>query len=110
VLLVRLRDARARLAVGVVVAIVLGFVPAHLVASARESSELRAIDDRVAVVQADADSQDSYDALDAFRTKQLELKQHKRTMIMLSSLVIWALVGGAIGYVWVKRLPWHRLD
>ncbi len=47
-----LGDPRVRFALGVVLAIVLGFVPAHLVARMREHSEFTAIDDKVIAIRA----------------------------------------------------------
>jgi hypothetical protein len=100
---------RARFAAGVVLAVVLGFVPAHLVASARERSAFRQIDDHVAEVQARTDEPLDAAALDAFRAEQLARKQSQRRSIALASLAIWAVVGGGLAYVWFRRIPWDRL-
>jgi hypothetical protein len=105
-----LASPRARLAIGVLLAIVLGFLPADLVASARERSALRAIDARVIAKQDAADSQDSYDALDAFRADQLQAKRSKRRMIVLTSILIWGAASGAFGYVWFRHIRWERFD
>ena len=105
-----LASPRARFVVGVVLAIVLGFIPADIVASLRERSALRAVDARVVAVQAAADSEDSYDALDAFRADQVEAKRSKRRMIALTSLLIWAAASGTLGYVWFWRIRWERFD
>ena len=96
---------RARFAVGVVLAIVLGFIPAHIVASLREDSAFRPIDARVTAAQAAVDSRASYDALDAIRAEQLDAKRGARNTIALTSLMIWALSGGAIAFVWFRRRP-----
>jgi hypothetical protein len=60
---------RVRLATGVVLAIVLGFLPAGLIAA---------------------------------------LHQHR--MIDLTSLLIWAAAGSAIGYVWFRKIRWDPDD
>ena len=101
---------RTRLAAGVFLAIVLGFIPADLVASLRERGALRAIDTRVAAVQAAVDSQDSYDALDAFRADQLEAKRSKHRMIVVTAMLVWAVAGGGLGYVWFNRVRWDQVD
>jgi hypothetical protein len=105
-----LASPRGRFAAGALLAIVLGFIPADIVASLRERSALRAIDARVAEVQAAVDSQDSYDALDAFRADQIAAKRSKRRMIGLSSMLIWGAASGALGYVWFRRIRWERFD
>jgi hypothetical protein len=103
------RSPRARFAAGVLLAIVLGFVPAHIVASLREDQEYRLIDARVIATQTAVDSQASYDALDAFRTGQLGAKRGARNTIALTALLIWAATGSVIAYVWFRRVPWARL-
>ncbi len=60
-------------------------------------------------MQAAVDSQDGYDALDAFRAEQLDGKRAARRSIALASLAIWAAVGGGLAYVWFKRVPWDRV-
>lgn len=99
---------RARFATGVVLAIVLGFIPAAVIGAVRQRSAFRTIDDRVAAVQAAVDSPQSYDALDAFRADQLEAKRSSRRMIVLSSMLLWAAAGGGLAYVWFRRVPWRR--
>jgi DNA-binding GntR family transcriptional regulator len=103
------RSPRARFAAGVLLAIALGFVPAHIVASLREDQAYRPIDTRVIATQAAVDSQASYDALDAFRTQQLDAKRGARNTIALTALLIWAAAGGVVAYVWFRRVPWARL-
>ncbi|HET7501808.1 MAG TPA: hypothetical protein VFK02_12415 [Kofleriaceae bacterium] len=89
--------------------VVLGFIPADIVATLREHSALRAIDARVIAAQDAADSPEGYAALDALRAEQLALKRSKRRMIALTSLVVWAAAAGAVGYVWFWRIRWERL-
>jgi hypothetical protein len=106
----QLASRRGRFAIGVLLAVVLGFIPADIVATLREHSALRAIDARVVAAQDAADSQDSYAALDAFRAQQLALKRSKRRMIALTSLLVWAAASGAVGYVWFWRMRREHLD
>jgi hypothetical protein len=101
---------RMRFAAGVVLAIVLGFVPASIVAGIRERSAFGAIDGVVFAAQAAADTPDRYEALDALRAGQLDAKRSARRMIMLTALAIWAAAGGAVAYAWFRRVPWDRLS
>jgi hypothetical protein len=97
---------RARFAAGVALAIVLGFVPADLIASWRERDAFRAIDAHVSEVQAAADAPATYATLDAFRADQLAAKRSARRLSVLTALVVWAAAGGAISYVWFRRVRW----
>jgi len=104
-----LRSPRARFGVGVLLAIVLGFIPAAVVGALRERSAFRAIDARVIAAQAAVDSPQSYEALDELRANQLEAKRSARRMIVITSMLLWAAAGGGLAYVWFKRMPWQRL-
>ncbi|MGE0547540.1 MAG: hypothetical protein AB7O24_04100 [Kofleriaceae bacterium] len=101
--------SRVRFAAGVVLAIVIGFIPAHFIASVRERSAYAEIDRAVDVQQLNADTTELYQALDGYRRAQLENKKSKRTAIALTSMVIWVVAGGAIAYVWFRRIPWDRI-
>jgi hypothetical protein len=105
-----LGDERVRFVLGVVIAILLGFVPAHVIASIRERAAYHEVDALVTQKQIDATAQEDYDALDAFRARQLEDKRAAHTNIALVALAIWAAAGGAVAYGWFKRIPWDRLD
>ena len=96
----RLASPRVRLATGVALAVVLGFIPAHLVAGMRERSAFGAIDAKIAAVQSTADTPDSYAALDAFRAEQLDAKYGARRSIVVTSLLVWAAAGAALAYGW----------
>ena len=100
---------RARFAAGVALSILLGFLPAHLVASIRERSAFREIDAHVVSVQSRTDAPLDAAALDAFRAEQLDRKQRSRRSIALASLALWALASAGLAYVWFRRIPWERL-
>jgi hypothetical protein len=102
-----LASARARFATGVVLAILVGFLPAHLVAGMRERNAFGAIDRRVVSAQAAADTPERYAALAGFRSDQLDAKRRARRAIMLTSLAIWAASGGVLagGWFWLFRSP-----
>ena len=97
---------RGRFAAGVVLAIVLGFVPAHCIAAAREHSAFSTIDQKIDAAQRDAVTPDAYAALDRLRDEQVARKATEQRSIMLMALAIWAVVGGGIAYVWFRRIPW----
>jgi hypothetical protein len=100
---------RARFAAGAVAAVVLGFVPAHVVADLRERSAFAAIDARVRAVQSRTEDPLASDELAAFRAAQHARKQRARRSIALTSLAIWALGIAGVSYVWFRRVPWDRL-
>ncbi|HEY4179948.1 MAG TPA: hypothetical protein VGM90_24065, partial [Kofleriaceae bacterium] len=101
---------RGRFAAGVFLAILLGFLPAHLVASSREKSTFRQIDAEIARTQENAVSdEDQYKALDGFRAGQLAKKEAERKSIAMMAMAIWALAGAAVAYGFFFRVPWDKL-
>ena len=44
-----------------------------------------------------------------FALHSRRVRREERRNIALMALAIWALVGGAIGYGWFKRVPWDDL-
>ena len=105
-----LGEPQVRFALGVLVAILLGFIPAHVSASMREHSIYGSIDSKVETVQAAVDTAEEYAALDTFRAEELNQKHSERRMIAFTSLLIWAAAAGALAYVWFRRVPWDKLD
>jgi hypothetical protein len=101
---------RWRFAAGVVLAIILGFIPAHLIASAREKSAFARIDREVMEQQEAADSPDLYEALDAFRSAKQAQKQGEKRSIAMLSMLIWGVTGAGLAYVWFRRVPWDKLS
>jgi hypothetical protein len=99
-------DPKTRFALGVMIAIVVGFVPAHLLASVREKSAYSEIDRAVEQTQREADTQDAYDALDGFRQRQLVRKYDARRSAAILAFLVWGVIGGGIGYVWFRRIRW----
>lgn len=103
-----LKDPKTRFAVGVLISIVLGFLPAHLISHFQQSSAFAKIDANVTAIQHDAVTPEDYAALDAFRAGQLERKHDERRNIALLAMLIWAAAGAGIAYVWFRRIPWDR--
>ena len=102
---------RWRFAAGIVLSIILGFIPAHLIASVREKSAFAKIDQEVMEQQQQAaDSSDLYEALDAFRSAKQAQKQGEKRSIAMMSMLIWGVTGAGLAYVWFRRVPWDKLS
>jgi hypothetical protein len=104
-----LADERVRFVAGMVLAILIGFVPAHVISSIREHSAYAAIDRKVEAAQSLADTPESYARLDQVRAEQLDEKKDERRSIALLAFVIWGVAGGGIAYAWFRKLPWDRI-
>ncbi|MBA3501410.1 MAG: hypothetical protein H0T65_13685 [Deltaproteobacteria bacterium] len=94
--------SRAHFVVGVVVALAIGFVPAHLVANMREKTAFAQIDNQVAAAHESADSSEMYAALDGAREKLLDDKESKRSMIALTSMLLWAVISAGVAFAFFR--------
>jgi hypothetical protein len=103
-----LGDERVQFALGVLVAIVLGFVPAHIVSSIREHSAYAAVDRELLAAQQLANSPETYAKLDAVRADHLDRKRDERRSIAVLAFVLWGVAGGGIAYAWFRKIPWER--
>ena len=99
-----LKDPKVRLLVGVLVSIVIGFIPAHFVASMREKSAFASVDASVAEVQKQVVTPEDYAALDPMRARQLERKHDDRRNIAMIALLIWAAGGVGVAFVFFKKI------
>jgi hypothetical protein len=97
--------SRANFVAAVVVALAVGFIPAHFVANMREKSAFAAIDNQVAAAHASADSHETYAALDGARDKLLDDKQSERTMIALTSMLLWAVLSAGVAFALLRYTP-----
>ncbi len=101
-----LGDERVRFAVGIFLAILIGFVPAHFVAKMREESAFETIDRKVIAAQQAADTMDTYATLDRLRADQTARKESEKRNAAIIGFVVWGLVGAGLGFVWFKKIPW----
>ncbi len=101
-----LADERVRFGAGVVLSVLLGFVPAHLVASMKESSADDAIDRKVIAAQQTADTPEVYATLDRLRADQLDRKESEHRNAAIIGFAIWAIVGGGLAFLWFRKIPW----
>jgi hypothetical protein len=99
---------RVRFAAGVVVALVVGFLPVHVTAGMRERSAYAEIDKKVAAAYEAADSPETYAALDGAREKLLEEKEGARRNIAITSMLLWAVIAAGVAFVWFRKIPWDR--
>jgi len=106
-LVARPATPRWRFAAGVVLAIVLGFVPANVVAGIRERAADRKIDNDVAELYQQTTTEEAFAQLDSALAPLRAKKQAAHRNIALLSLMIWAAAGGALAYVWFRRIPWR---
>jgi len=100
---------RMRLAAGVLLAILLGFIPTTLFASWREGSAYA--DSRKEIHNMYADvlesrSADDWRALDERVKGVREGMSSSRQTLAITSMLIWGAAGGGVAFWWFRKLPW----
>lgn len=100
---------RARFATGAVLAVVLGFLPAHLLASVREHSAYAEIDAHLAERSSQVRTMEQYQALDSIRAASADEKLAEKHSIALTAVLLWAAVSAGFAYAWFRAIDWDRL-
>lgn len=105
-----LGDERVRFAAGVLLAVVLGFLPAHVIAGMREDSAYEEIDRKVIRAQQAAETPEAYATLDKVRADQLDRKESEQRNAAIIAIFVWGLVASGIAFVWFKKIPWDNFE
>lgn len=100
-------NERLRLAVGAALAVLIGFLAAHVHATARESSYAEVIGE-VREAQALATTEERWSALDELRASALARLDARHTSIVITSMVLWLVVAAGIGFLWLRAVDWSR--
>jgi hypothetical protein len=99
---------RVKFASGVLVALLLGFLPAHVIASVQE--DYSDIDEEVIAEQKRATTVEEWSSLKSYRDEALDQKRARKMNIAVKTGFAWVLVSGLLGYVWIRVVPWDRWD
>ncbi len=100
-------DSRLRVLVGVMLALLIGFVAAHLAASVQERG-YAALDARLVAQRAEAgETLVAWQAFAERRQEHLARKQAMQTRIAITGLLVWGLAAAGVGYLWFRRIPWQ---
>ena len=100
---------RARFATGAVLAVLIGFLPAHLLASVREHSAYAEIDAHLAERSSQVRTMEQYQALDSIRAASADEKLAEKHSIALTAVLVWAAVSAGFAYAWFRAIDWDRL-
>jgi hypothetical protein len=100
---------RARFAVGAVLAVLIGFLPAHLIASVRERSAYAEIDTHLHEQEAKVRTIEQWQALDQLRESERDEKIGEKHSIAITAVLLWAAVSAGFAFVWYRKIDWDRL-
>ena len=110
--LTRLREAmaespRARFAAAVAAAFLLGLVPAQIFAAVKKAGAYDGIRADLEAEYKAADTAETWSTLQAARADAEALVASRQRRLAVSTGLIWLLVGGAVGFVWLRVIPWE---
>lgn len=103
-----LRHEGTRFIAGVVLAVVLGAVPALLIGAARESSAFATLREGLSRTQDEADTPEEWERLDRTRASVLGRMKDERQSIVITSLLMWAVISGGVAWLWFRAIDWER--
>jgi len=89
-------------ALGITLAVFLGFAVASMVASGQEESQYPPVIAALEAEYASAESTIAWDALEGSDTAALETLESRRTTIAIWGLVIWLAVAGLFSLLWQR--------
>jgi hypothetical protein len=75
----------------------------------RESSAFAEIDGDIAKRFQAVYSEDDWHALDAMLAREKTRKEDERRSIAIQSMLIWALAGGGVAFLWFRVIDWDRV-
>ena len=101
---------RLRFAVGMVLAVFLGFAVVNVFASSRESSRYTPVIAELEAEYQAANSMAAWAALDQARADTVKTLESRRKNIVIVSLGVWLLVGGLFAFLWLRVIPWRALN
>ena len=100
---------RLRFAVGMVLAVFLGFAAAHVTASAREDQKYSELRKDLEAEYKAATSIESWNALDEAKEATIKSYESRQKNIVITSLAIWMAVGGLFLFAWSRLIKWDRV-
>ena len=103
-------NERLRFAVGIMLAVLFGFLIMSMVASSREASRYSTIIAELKAQYDEAETSVAWDALDGARATTLENLQVRRRSIVIMSVFVWLLVAGLFAFLWLRVFDWSRWE
>ncbi len=101
---------RGRLALGVLVAFVLGFAISSTIAGGMEDGQYSKPLATLSEVYADATTVEAWEALEEVRATTIASMERRRRNIVITSLIVWLLVAGIILFLWLRVANWERFE
>lgn len=101
---------RLRFAVGVLLAVLIGYGVASAVASSREDSKYGPVIAELDAKYDTASTRVAWDSLDDARATALETLSVRRRGIVILSLFVWLVVAGLFSLLWLRVIDWSRWE
>ncbi len=105
-----LASARGRLALGVLLAFIVGFIVSSTVASGMEEGQYAKAVASLESAYADVDTVDDWLELDAVRETTISGLERRRRNIVITSLLMWLAVGGLLLFLWLRFVNWDEIE
>lgn len=101
---------RLRFAVGIALAVFIGYGVMSFVASSREESRYAPVIEELHAEFAAASTSMAWNALDDARATALETLKMRRRGVVILSLFVWLAVAGIFAFLWLRIIDWERWE
>jgi hypothetical protein len=105
------RDARLRLAAGVLCAILGGFIPARVFWQVRVGSAQADLNSAMQTHHREGEVDEHiWDQLVAVGRAEHDRLRARLFNSKITALLLWAACGGGLGFAWFRKIPWAAVD
>ena len=101
-------NARARFAVGVLLGLLVGGLPAYVLGASRHDSAVSEIKKDLRDDYAQAVTPERWDLLEQSRQGAAELIESKQRSIAIGSISLWLVLAAVLLFVWERKIDWTR--
>jgi hypothetical protein len=95
---------------GAVLAVVVGFLAAHIIASIQETNAFPPLEKELGEAYAEAVDRNAYAALPEVRADLQLLVESRQRRIAITGGLVWLAAAAAFGFVWFRKIPWETLE
>ncbi len=100
---------RIRLAVGVVLVLLVGFIVSSSLGSSLEKRRYSSAVDELKVAYHEVDSPEAWKELDTLRVTTIETLERRRKNVVITSSLVWLAISGLLLWLWLRMIPWARM-
>jgi len=101
---------RIRLVVGVVLALLVGFMVSSALGSSLENRRYSSVVGELKAAYLAVDSAEAWEELDVLRTTTIQALERRRKNVVITSSLVWLAISCLLLWLWLRIVPWDRAE